>query len=193
MKTTATPGAGAVARQEDWTIEAITEEFLANEFKLSRRKTAFLVQAIERTIQKAWDHTLDEKIRWAPASITLGLKLPECQDNTERWLEAPWLECAAHVADLLSPLPEQSEMGYETRRREMCAALDAPTLATQRHKKRKMFATRVDSDTPEIIDSIAKEFGCLRINSSGEIVGSAGVLLDKIAQGHLTIIPTSPD
>ena len=59
--------------------------------------------------------------------------------------------------------------------------------------KRKMFATRVDSDTPEIIDSIAKEFGCLRINSSGEIVGSAGVLLDKIAQGHLTIIPTSPD
>ena len=48
---------------------------------------------------------------------------------------------------------------------------------------------RVDQITPEVIDSIAKEFGCKRIDGKGVIKGSAGVLLDKIAQGKLKIIP----
>ena len=57
---------------------------------------------------------------------------------------------------------------------------------------RRMFATRVDQDTPNIVDAIAKEFGCIRIDGSGVVKGSTGVLLDKIAQGHLNIIPTTP-
>ncbi len=128
MKNTATPGAGAVTRQEDWTIEALTKEFLANEFKLSRRKTAFLVQAIERTIQKAWNYKLDEKVDWAPTSTVRELELPGSQLDNELWLKAPWFECGAHAADLLSPLLEPSEMGYETRRREMWDALDEAAL-----------------------------------------------------------------
>ncbi len=59
--------------------------------------------------------------------------------------------------------------------------------------KRRMFATRVDQDTPEIVDAIAKEFGCLRVDGDGIIHGSTGVMLDKIAQGKLTIIETSGD
>ena len=59
----------------------------------------------------------------------------------------------------------------------------------QETHKRRVFATRVDVNTPDIIDSIAKELGCLRI-ASGTIAGSTGVLLDKIARGELIIIPS---
>ena len=58
---------------------------------------------------------------------------------------------------------------------------------------RRTFATRVDQNTPDVVDSIAKDLGCLRIDGSGIIKGSTGVMLDKIAQGHLRIIPTTPD
>tara|TARA_Y100000589_G_scaffold283019_1_gene280827 strand:+ start:81 stop:263 length:183 start_codon:yes stop_codon:yes gene_type:complete len=58
---------------------------------------------------------------------------------------------------------------------------------------RRMFATRVDQDTPDIVDAIAKDLGCIRIDGSGVVKGSTGVMLDKIAQGHLQIIPTTPD
>ena len=58
---------------------------------------------------------------------------------------------------------------------------------------RRTFATRVDQDTPDIVDAIAKDLGCLRIDGSGVVRGSTGVLLDKIAQGRLSIIPSSPD
>ena len=57
--------------------------------------------------------------------------------------------------------------------------------------KRRVFAIRVDADTPEIVEEMAKEFGCLRINGEGFLKGSAGVLLDKIAQGQLKVV--SPD
>lgn len=54
---------------------------------------------------------------------------------------------------------------------------------------RRLWATRVDSETPAIMDSIAKDLGFKRINGDGVIQGSAGVLFDKIAQGHFKIIP----
>ena len=54
---------------------------------------------------------------------------------------------------------------------------------------RRPWATRVDSETPAVIDSIAKDLGFKRINGDGVIQGSAGVLFDKIAQGHFKIIP----
>ena len=53
---------------------------------------------------------------------------------------------------------------------------------------RRMFATRVDDDTPAVVDAIAKEYGCYRVDKSGKIEGSTGVMLDKIAQGKLSII-----
>lgn len=60
---------------------------------------------------------------------------------------------------------------------------------------RRTFAVRVDQDTPDIVDAIAKDLGYLRIDGSGAVKGSTGVLLDKIAQGHifLSIIPITPD
>ena len=57
---------------------------------------------------------------------------------------------------------------------------------------RRVFSIRVDQNTPEIIDAIAKDFGCQRIDGFGVKRGSTGVLLDKIAQKELMIIPT-PD
>ena len=54
--------------------------------------------------------------------------------------------------------------------------------------KRRVFATRVNSETPEIVDSIAKDFGCLRITGDGVVKGATGVLLDKIARGDLLIV-----
>ena len=58
---------------------------------------------------------------------------------------------------------------------------------------RRVFATRVDQSTPDIVDSIAKELGCLRLDGAGVLKGSTGVMLDKIAQGRLRIISTTPD
>lgn len=57
---------------------------------------------------------------------------------------------------------------------------------------RRTFSVRVDQRTPDKVDAIAKDFGCLRIDGEGVLQGSTGVLLDKIAQGKLLIIPT-PD
>lgn len=54
--------------------------------------------------------------------------------------------------------------------------------------ERRIFATRVDVDTPDVVDAIAKNLGYLRIDGSGVVRGSTGVLLDKIAQGKLRII-----
>ena len=53
---------------------------------------------------------------------------------------------------------------------------------------RRVFACRVDVSTPELIDLIAKEFKCCRINGQGQLVGATGVLLDKIAQGEIKLV-----
>ena len=57
---------------------------------------------------------------------------------------------------------------------------------------RRVFACRVDVSTPEIVEELAKDLGCLRVNGSGELVGAAGVLLDRIAQGRFKIVPVEP-
>ena len=54
---------------------------------------------------------------------------------------------------------------------------------------RRVFACRVDVSTPEIVEEMAKDLGCLRVNGEGELVGAAGVLLDRIAQGKLRVVP----
>lgn len=53
---------------------------------------------------------------------------------------------------------------------------------------RRIFACRVGVDTPAIVEEMAKEFGCLRVNGSGELTGACGVMLDRIAQGKLKVI-----
>lgn len=57
---------------------------------------------------------------------------------------------------------------------------------------RRVFACRVDVSTPEIVEAMAKDLGCLRVNGEGELVGAAGVLLDRIAQGRFRIVPVEP-
>ena len=54
---------------------------------------------------------------------------------------------------------------------------------------KRLFSCRVDTSTPDIIDDLALQFGCKRITGDGKLIGSTGVLLDKIAQGELLVIP----
>ena len=55
---------------------------------------------------------------------------------------------------------------------------------------RRVFACRVAVETPAVVEGLAKELGCIRINGDGEIVGACGVMLDRIASGQLRVIPT---
>jgi hypothetical protein len=57
---------------------------------------------------------------------------------------------------------------------------------------RRVFACRVAVETPAVVEALAKELGCLRVNGEGELVGAAGVLLDRVAQGKLLVIPADP-
>jgi hypothetical protein len=43
-------------------------------------------------------------------------------------------------------------------------------------------------ETPAIVEALAKELGCLRVDGSGELVGACGVMLDRIASGELTVV-----
>jgi hypothetical protein len=47
-------------------------------------------------------------------------------------------------------------------------------------------------ETPAIVEEIAKDLGCLRVNGNGEIVGAAGVLLDGIADGRFMLVLREP-
>jgi hypothetical protein len=53
---------------------------------------------------------------------------------------------------------------------------------------RRVFACRVAVATPAAVEALAQEFGCLRVDGSGELVGACGVMLDRIAQGKLRIV-----
>jgi len=55
---------------------------------------------------------------------------------------------------------------------------------------RRIYALRVNRDTPDLTDAIAKQFGCYRLTPHATIEGSTGILLDKIAEGSLKIIPS---
>ena len=61
----------------------------------------------------------------------------------------------------------------------------------QQNKKRRVYALRVNCETPDITDLIAKEFGCYRFSSDATLRGSTGILLDKIAEGSLKVVPCS--
>jgi hypothetical protein len=54
---------------------------------------------------------------------------------------------------------------------------------------RRVFACRVAVETPAIVEALAHELGCLRVDGSGELVGACGVMLDRIAQGKLLVVP----
>ena len=54
---------------------------------------------------------------------------------------------------------------------------------------RRVFACRVDVSTPEVVEAIARDYGYLRIDGSGQLVGACGVMLDRIAQGKLRVVP----
>ena len=54
---------------------------------------------------------------------------------------------------------------------------------------RRVFACRVAVETPAIVEALAQELGCLRVNGEGELVGACGVMLDRIASGQLMVIP----
>ena len=57
---------------------------------------------------------------------------------------------------------------------------------------RRVFACRVDVATPEIVESLAKDLGCLRINGEGVLTGACG-MLDRIAQGRLKVVLVEND
>jgi hypothetical protein len=56
---------------------------------------------------------------------------------------------------------------------------------------RRVFACRVAVDTPAVVEALAKELGCLRINGDGDLVGACGVMLDRIASGQLKVIAST--
>lgn len=53
---------------------------------------------------------------------------------------------------------------------------------------RRVFACRVAVETPAVVEALAKELGCLRVDGNGELVGACGVMLDRIAQGKLKVV-----
>lgn len=57
--------------------------------------------------------------------------------------------------------------------------------------KRRVKAFRVNRETPNITDAIAKELGCYRFAPDSTLRGSTGILLDKIAEGSLKVVPSS--
>lgn len=58
-------------------------------------------------------------------------------------------------------------------------------------EKRRVFAVRVNESTPDIVERIAKDLGCMRITGEFELKGAAGVLLDRIASGQLVVTQSS--
>ena len=65
--------------------------------------------------------------------------------------------------------------------------MTTPNDFTTESSKRRVWAMRVNVDTPHILDEMAEELGCLRIDGGGYLCGSTGVLLDKIAKGEFII------
>ena len=63
-------------------------------------------------------------------------------------------------------------------------------LQSSGHERRRTFAVRVNESTPEIVEQMAREFGCLRLNGAGQLTGACGVMLDRIASGALKVVAT---
>ena len=63
-------------------------------------------------------------------------------------------------------------------------------LQNSSRERRRTFAVRVNESTPEIVEQIARDFGCLRLNGNGQLKGACGVMLDRIASGALKVVAT---
>jgi hypothetical protein len=63
-------------------------------------------------------------------------------------------------------------------------------LQNPSREPRRTFAVRVNKSTPEIVEQVAREFGCLRLNGAGQLTGACGVMLDRIASGALKVVAT---
>ena len=56
----------------------------------------------------------------------------------------------------------------------------------------RVFACRV-SVGPDVVEELAMELGCLSIIGAGELTGACGVMLDRIAQGRLRVVPVDEE
>ena len=63
-------------------------------------------------------------------------------------------------------------------------------MTKQPKSGRRVFACRVAVETPEKVEAIAYALGCYRVNphAPGELLGAAGVMMDRIAAGELKIV-----
>lgn len=54
---------------------------------------------------------------------------------------------------------------------------------------RRVYACRCDTETPKAMAEIARLYGCVYMGKDGELAPSVGLLMDRIAQGQLLVIP----
>ena len=52
---------------------------------------------------------------------------------------------------------------------------------------RRVFAVRVDVETPELLGALALKHGFYYIGAGGEKLGAAGQLMDAIAKGEIVL------
>ena len=52
---------------------------------------------------------------------------------------------------------------------------------------RRVFAVRVDVETPELLGALALKHGFYYIGAGGQKLGAAGQLMDAIAKGEITL------
>ena len=61
---------------------------------------------------------------------------------------------------------------------------------------RRVWATRVDKNTVDVLDQLAFDLGFKRLTGgldSPRLVGNVGLLLDAIARGEFTVHANGPD
>ena len=54
---------------------------------------------------------------------------------------------------------------------------------------RRVYAVRCSVDTPPVLQEIARSYGCVYMGKGGVLEPSVGLLLDRIAQGELEVMP----
>jgi len=57
---------------------------------------------------------------------------------------------------------------------------------------RRVYACRCDTETPKAMAEIARLYGCVYMGKGGELEPSVGLLMDRIAQGKLRVVPVDP-
>ena len=56
---------------------------------------------------------------------------------------------------------------------------------------RRVYAVRCGTDTPPVLQEIARSYGCVYMGKGGQLEPSVGLMLDRIAQGELEVLPPS--